>query len=42
MRLQAVDDLELHIEKMDGALELLWNITDVIPFTSPKLTETEL
>jgi hypothetical protein len=42
MRLQTGGVLGLHMDNMDGTLDLLWNITDVIPFTSPKLRETEL
>jgi hypothetical protein len=40
MILQTKDALGLHIAKMDGNLDLLWNITDAIPFTPQKLGET--
>jgi hypothetical protein len=39
---QAEGELVLHMDKMTGTLGLLWNITDVIRFISPKLEETEL
>jgi hypothetical protein len=42
MKLQTEEALGLHMAKMGGTLDLTWNITDVIPFTSQKLGETEL
>jgi hypothetical protein len=42
MKLQTGGILGLHVAKMADTLDLLWNITDVILFTSPKLGETEL
>jgi hypothetical protein len=42
MKLQTGGVLGLHMAKMAGTLDLLWNITDGIRFTSPKLGETEL
>jgi hypothetical protein len=40
MKLQAGGELGLHMDKMAGTLDLIWKITDVIRFISPKLEET--
>jgi hypothetical protein len=42
MKPQEGGELGLHMDKMDGILVQLWNITDVTRFTSPKLEEIEL
>jgi hypothetical protein len=42
MKLQTGGELGIHMGKMAGKLDLLWNITDVIQFISSKLEETEL
>jgi hypothetical protein len=42
MKLLAGGDLGLHMDKMAGTSDLLWNIIDVIQCISPKLEETEL
>jgi hypothetical protein len=42
MKPQKGGELGLHMEKMDGILDLHWSITAVIRFTSPKQEETGL
>jgi hypothetical protein len=42
MKLPVGGKLGLYMDKMAGTLDLLWNITDVIQFISPKLEEKEL
>jgi hypothetical protein len=42
MKLQAGGEHGLHMDKMDGTFDLIWNITDFIRFISPKHEETEL
>jgi hypothetical protein len=42
MKIQAGGELGLHMDKAAGKFFLLWNITDVLLFISPKLEEIEL
>jgi hypothetical protein len=42
MKLQTGGELGLHMDKMDGTLDLLRSITDVKRFISPKIEEKEL
>jgi hypothetical protein len=39
---QTGDELGLHMDKMDGILDLHWNITNVIRYVSQKQEEIEL